>query len=83
MLFLISDIRKSETFNFFFACDAEVSVDISGGSQCAVVVDYYVYKSQFLFCNAIHNGTIDAENLSVSSNCDYEQNYKKYKLLKH
>ena len=67
VLFLVSDVWKSKTLNLFFACYAEASVDVGCRSEFAVIVDGDVNKRQLLLCDAVHNAAVHAENLSICS----------------
>ena len=76
MFFLVSDIRKRQCFNGFLARYAEISVNVGGRAEGAVIIDDDVHKCQFLLRAAVQNSAVDAENLRFCSNCDNDEDYE-------
>ena len=76
MFLFVADIRKRKSFNGFLARYAEISVNVGGSAEGAVIIDDDVHKCQLLLRDAVQNSAVDAENLRVSSNCSYDENYK-------
>ena len=78
---MISNVRKRQGFYFFFAVDAEISIDVGGRAKRPVFVDNDIHKSEFLLCQAVNDTAFDAENLSVDCYSNKKQYYKKYKIF--